>query len=169
MWARMAWTARGSWTVAITRSRPPQRGQARANTRCINGGQVQIRPHATDTQPTALPGSPAPPCPHLEAMALQRAVYRPRDAEHTVLHQVVATHLEAFLRAVAAAWRRRGPAAVRRARVPWMVLLASRAHRVPEVAQERAGTVSGAFGSGVLVSRGRLSAQLLRHLVNTWS
>src|SRR5258705_2439859 len=30
-------------------------------------------------------------------MALQRAVYRPRDAEHTVLHQVVAEHLEAFL------------------------------------------------------------------------
>jgi hypothetical protein len=34
-------------------------------------------------------------------MALQRAVYRPRDAEHTVLHQVVAEHLEAFLGAVA--------------------------------------------------------------------
>jgi hypothetical protein len=30
-------------------------------------------------------------------------VYRPRDAEHTVLHQVVAEHLEAFLDAVAAA------------------------------------------------------------------
>ena len=30
-------------------------------------------------------------------MALQRAVYRPRDAEHTVLHQVIALHLEAFL------------------------------------------------------------------------
>jgi len=28
-------------------------------------------------------------------------VYRPRDAEHTVLHQVVAEHLEAFLSAVA--------------------------------------------------------------------
>jgi hypothetical protein len=27
-------------------------------------------------------------------------VYRPRDVEHTVLHQVVATHLEAFLGAV---------------------------------------------------------------------
>ena len=36
-------------------------------------------------------------------MALQGAVYRPRDAEHTVLHQVVATHLEAFLCAVAEA------------------------------------------------------------------
>ncbi len=36
-------------------------------------------------------------------MALQRAVYRPRDAEHTVLHQVVAEHLEAFLEVVAAA------------------------------------------------------------------
>ena len=35
------------------------------------------------------------PCPHLGAMALQRAAYRPRDAEHTVLHQVVAEHLEA--------------------------------------------------------------------------
>jgi hypothetical protein len=30
-------------------------------------------------------------------------VYRPRDAEHTVLHQVVAEHLETFLRAVAEA------------------------------------------------------------------
>ena len=37
------------------------------------------------------------------AMALQRAVYRPRDAEHTVLHQVVAEHLEAFLGAAAEA------------------------------------------------------------------
>ena len=36
-------------------------------------------------------------------MALQRAVYRPRDAEHTVLHQVVAEHLEAFLGAAAEA------------------------------------------------------------------
>jgi hypothetical protein len=27
-------------------------------------------------------------------------VYRPRDAEHTVLHQVIAEHLEAFLGAV---------------------------------------------------------------------
>jgi hypothetical protein len=36
-------------------------------------------------------------------MALQGAVYRPRDAEHTVLHQVIALHLEAFLRAVAEA------------------------------------------------------------------
>ena len=36
-------------------------------------------------------------------MALQRAVYRPRDAEHTVFHQVIAEHLEAFLRAVAEA------------------------------------------------------------------
>jgi len=36
-------------------------------------------------------------------MALQRAVYRPRDAEHTVLHQVIAEHLEAFLDAVAEA------------------------------------------------------------------
>jgi len=30
-------------------------------------------------------------------------VYRPRDAEHTVLHQVIAEHLEAFLGAVAEA------------------------------------------------------------------
>jgi transposase-like zinc-binding protein len=30
-------------------------------------------------------------------------VYRPRDAEHTLLHQVIAEHLEAFLRAVAEA------------------------------------------------------------------
>jgi hypothetical protein len=36
-------------------------------------------------------------------MALQRAVYRSRDAEHTVLLQVVAEHLEAFLGAVAEA------------------------------------------------------------------
>jgi len=36
-------------------------------------------------------------------MALQRVVYRPRDAEHTVLHQVVAEYLEAFLGAVAEA------------------------------------------------------------------
>ena len=36
-------------------------------------------------------------------MALERAVYRPRDAGHTVLHKVVALHLEAFLCAVAAA------------------------------------------------------------------
>ena len=36
-------------------------------------------------------------------MALQRGVYRPRDAEHTVLHQVIAEHLEVFLRAVAEA------------------------------------------------------------------
>ena len=39
------------------------------------------------------------PCPHVGAMAL----YRSRDAEHTVLHQVVAEHLEAFLEAVAEA------------------------------------------------------------------
>ena len=43
------------------------------------------------------------PSPHLGAMALQRAVYRPRDAEHTVLHQVIAEHLEVFLRSVAEA------------------------------------------------------------------
>jgi hypothetical protein len=36
-------------------------------------------------------------------MAFPRAVYRPRDAEHTVLHQVVAEHLEAFLGAAAEA------------------------------------------------------------------
>ena len=30
-------------------------------------------------------------------MALQRAVYRPCDAEHSVLHRVIAEHLEAFL------------------------------------------------------------------------
>ena len=36
-------------------------------------------------------------------MALQRAVYRPRNAEHTVLHQVIAKHLEVFLRTVVAA------------------------------------------------------------------
>ena len=36
-------------------------------------------------------------------MALQRGVYRSRDAEHAVLHQVIAEHLEVFLRAVAEA------------------------------------------------------------------
>jgi hypothetical protein len=36
-------------------------------------------------------------------MAFQQAVYRPRDAEHIALHQVVAEHLEAFLGAVAEA------------------------------------------------------------------
>ena len=30
-------------------------------------------------------------------------MYRPRDAEHTVLHQVIARHLDAFLSAVAEA------------------------------------------------------------------
>ena len=30
-------------------------------------------------------------------------VYRPRDAEHTVLHQVISAHLETFLNAVAEA------------------------------------------------------------------
>ena len=30
-------------------------------------------------------------------------MYRPRDAEHTVLHQVIAEHLKAFLDAVAEA------------------------------------------------------------------
>ena len=42
-WARMARTTAGSWTVAMTRSRPPHRGQARtsrANTRRINAAQV---------------------------------------------------------------------------------------------------------------------------------
>jgi len=36
-------------------------------------------------------------------MARVAPVYQPRDAEHTVLHQVIAEHLEAFLRAAAAA------------------------------------------------------------------
>jgi predicted transcriptional regulator YheO len=36
-------------------------------------------------------------------MGLQRAVYRPRDAAHTVLHQVIAEHLDVFLHAVAEA------------------------------------------------------------------
>ena len=33
-------------------------------------------------------------------MALQRATYRPRHAEHTVLHAVIREHLEPFLQAV---------------------------------------------------------------------
>src|SRR5215472_15134314 len=44
-------------------------------------------------------------------------LYRPRDAEHTVLHQVISEHLETFLNATtegATAW----VCAVRRARVP---------------------------------------------------
>ena len=36
-------------------------------------------------------------------MACAEPAYRPRDAEHSVLHQVVSEHLEAFLRAVAEA------------------------------------------------------------------
>jgi hypothetical protein len=42
-WARMACTARGSWAEAMTRSRPPQQGQARTsrwNTRRIRAAQV---------------------------------------------------------------------------------------------------------------------------------
>jgi hypothetical protein len=35
-------------------------------------------------------------------MALQGAVYRPRDAEHTVLHAVIREHLETFLHEAAA-------------------------------------------------------------------
>jgi hypothetical protein len=35
-------------------------------------------------------------------------VYRPRDAEHTVLHQVIREHLEPFLRAAAEAEKGRG-------------------------------------------------------------
>ena len=36
-------------------------------------------------------------------MGFPHAVYRPRDAEHTVLHQVISEHLETFLDAVAEA------------------------------------------------------------------
>ena len=36
-------------------------------------------------------------------MACVVPVYHPRDAEHTVLHQVIGEHLEAFLRAAAEA------------------------------------------------------------------
>ncbi len=36
-------------------------------------------------------------------MACAEPGYRPRDAEHTVLHQVIGEHLEAFLRAAAEA------------------------------------------------------------------
>ena len=36
-------------------------------------------------------------------MGLQQAVYRPRDAEHTVLQQVISEHLETFLKAAAEA------------------------------------------------------------------
>lgn len=36
-------------------------------------------------------------------VACAEPVYRPRDTEHTVLHQVIGEHLEAFLRAAAEA------------------------------------------------------------------
>ena len=36
-------------------------------------------------------------------MACDEPVYRPRDAEHTALHQVIGEHLEAFLCAAAEA------------------------------------------------------------------
>src|SRR5262249_7394150 len=36
-------------------------------------------------------------------MACAEPVYRPRDAEHTVLHQVIAAHLDTFLRVAAEA------------------------------------------------------------------
>jgi hypothetical protein len=57
--------------------------------------------------PTLVGVSLSQPCPG-RRRALQRAVYRPRDAEYTVLHQVVAEHLEIFLEAVAAAGDRAG-------------------------------------------------------------
>src|SRR5262245_58349275 len=56
-------------------------------------------------------------------MACVAPVYRPRDAEHTVLQQVIAEHLEAFLACGGGGRRRRGPAAVRRARVPGLPAL----------------------------------------------
>ena len=39
----------------------------------------------------------------LRGMACVAPVYRPRDAEHTVLHQVISAHLETFLNAAAEA------------------------------------------------------------------
>lgn len=36
-------------------------------------------------------------------MACAEPGYRPHDAEHTVLHQVISEHLQAFLRAAAEA------------------------------------------------------------------
>ena len=45
-------------------------------------------------------------------------VYRPRDAEHTVLHQVIALHLEAFLEAVAAGHNLRVPCRIPSPRRP---------------------------------------------------
>ena len=51
----------------------------------------------------------------------------------------------------------------------WMVLLVSRAHRVPDGAQEvRRDRQQGMWEwrAGV---EGAVSAQLLRHFVNTWS
>ena len=41
-------------------------------------------------------------------MACVAPAYRPRDAEHTVLHQVIGEHLETFLRAAAEAGDRAG-------------------------------------------------------------
>jgi hypothetical protein len=46
LWVRMACTAKGSCTAAMTRSRPPQRGQARTsrlNTRRMSAVQVHAR------------------------------------------------------------------------------------------------------------------------------
>jgi len=45
-------------------------------------------------------------------------VYRQRDAEHTVLHQVIAEHLEVFLSAVAESGEGGGLPAVVEPRVP---------------------------------------------------
>ena len=87
-------------TTRSPRARPPSRPFR----------NIDARPAAVCPPPSpsvrciTLSGlSRSAPSPYLGAMALQRAVCRPRDAEHTVLHQVIAEYLEVFLRAVAEA------------------------------------------------------------------
>src|SRR5262245_51955266 len=98
----MACTARGSCTVAMTRSRPPQRGQARtskANTRRIRAAQVHA-PGATATRGLVLAscafrsGSPiaddlrAPPSMRgVEAVVQEQVHGGPRDDGRELLQE----------------------------------------------------------------------------------
>ena len=54
----------------------------------------------------------------LRGMGCITPVYRQRDAQHTVLHQVIAEHLEVFLSAVAESGEGGGLPAVVEPRVP---------------------------------------------------
>ena len=77
-------------------------------------------------------------------MACVEPVYRPRDAEHTVLHQVVGEHLEVFLRAAAEA---------------------GDGHRLPQFVERefREFLTCGRFESGV--ARFRCDGSAREHLV----